>query len=53
MPNDCPVTSVLLNEFTDGAMATEKGRLFHTFVILKQQEAKLSLKESRQYTASD
>jgi len=36
MSNDYAV--IFLNEFTEGAVTTEKGRLFHIFVILIRNE---------------
>ena len=37
------LSSLFLNEFTEGAVTTENGRLFHTFVILRQNEYFLRL----------
>ena len=32
------LSSLFLNELTEGAVTTEEGRLFHTFVILMRNE---------------
>jgi len=37
------LSSLFLNELTEGAVTTEKGRLFHTFVILMLNERFLGL----------
>ena len=37
------LSSLFLNEFTEGAVTTEKGRLFHSFVILTLNEYFLGL----------